>query len=107
MIKSLCERENIDQNNIYELCTVGNTVMENLFLGIEPRYLAVSPFNPTIKDSLDIKARQLNLERQIWEQLGLKVKFKAPPTLENELLSDNKKKNIIISFAMSIKTQKS
>ena len=40
---------------------VGNTAMHHLFLAIQPKYVALSPFTPAIKKSLDIEAKNLKM----------------------------------------------
>jgi len=47
--------------DILEITLVGNTAMHHLLLGIDPRYVGVSPFTPAIHRSLDIKARDLGI----------------------------------------------
>ncbi len=44
---------------VYELVAVGNTVMHHLFLGINPRWLALAPYVPTVKRSMEFKAKDL------------------------------------------------
>jgi uncharacterized 2Fe-2S/4Fe-4S cluster protein (DUF4445 family) len=51
----------IAPGEIMEVTVVGNTAMHHIFLGIDPQYLGVAPFAPSVHRSLDIKARELNL----------------------------------------------
>lgn len=60
-INKLCTESGIDPTNIYEAVVVGNTAMHHIFLGIEPKYLAFSPFIPAIKKSINTKANKLNI----------------------------------------------
>jgi len=46
---------------IVEAVVVGNTAMHHLLLGLPVRQLALSPYVPTIRGALDIKARDLGL----------------------------------------------
>jgi uncharacterized 2Fe-2S/4Fe-4S cluster protein (DUF4445 family) len=48
----------IPEEDIFEVAIVGNTSMLHLFLNIFPKYLAISPFVPVIKNNLNIKAPQ-------------------------------------------------
>jgi len=61
IINEACERTKIDPNKIYEVVVVGNTAMHHLFLGIQPKYMALSPFTPAIKTQLNVKAGELNI----------------------------------------------
>ncbi|MEM3759712.1 MAG: ASKHA domain-containing protein [Candidatus Bathyarchaeia archaeon] len=61
IINEMCERRKIDSNKIYEAVVVGNTAMHHLFLGIQPKYMALSPFTPAIKKQINVKACELNI----------------------------------------------
>ncbi len=50
VIREACRKAKVDPNKIYEATVVGNTAMLHLFLAIQPRYLALSPFVPAIKN---------------------------------------------------------
>ena len=51
----------IDGQRIMEITVVGNTVMHHLFLGLDPRYLAMAPFPPVLQTLQEIRARDLGL----------------------------------------------
>lgn len=57
----LCGKANVNPNRIYEVVIVGNTVMHHLFLGVTPKYLALSPYIPAFKRLINLVARDLNL----------------------------------------------
>lgn len=59
---SSAEAAGIHPSAITDLVLVGNTVMEALFLGIDPVELGGSPFALTIEDPIDAKARDLGLK---------------------------------------------
>jgi len=61
MITTLCQRNNLDPMEIPELTVVGNTAMHHIFMNIQPKSISLSPFTPTIKRSLDVKARDLGI----------------------------------------------
>jgi uncharacterized 2Fe-2S/4Fe-4S cluster protein (DUF4445 family) len=46
---------------ILEATAVGNTAMHHLFMGLDPRYVAMAPYPPVLQTSQDIKARDLGL----------------------------------------------
>ena len=61
IIGELCKKVGINRNNIYEAVVVGNTAMHHIFLGIVPNYLALSPYVPGVRRSLNVKARDVGL----------------------------------------------
>jgi len=61
LIKELCKKAKVDPNNIYEAVVVGNTAMHHIFLKMHPDYLALSPYVPGIRQSVNVKARDLGL----------------------------------------------
>jgi uncharacterized 2Fe-2S/4Fe-4S cluster protein (DUF4445 family) len=61
LIRGVTAEAGISPADILEVTMVGNTAMHHLLLGIDPRYLGVSPFTPAIHRALDIKARDLGL----------------------------------------------
>jgi uncharacterized 2Fe-2S/4Fe-4S cluster protein (DUF4445 family) len=61
LIRTLTDECHLSPEDILELTIVGNTAMHHLFLGINPQYLGASPFSPAIHQSINVKARELNL----------------------------------------------
>jgi len=64
IIERLAEKSGVNHEYIYEVVIVGNTVMHHLFLGIQPGYIARSPYVPAISRSLRYKASELGLTIQ-------------------------------------------
>lgn len=62
LIKDVVQKAQLALDDILDVTLVGNTLMHHLFLGIDPRYLGVSPFPPALNRSMDIKARDLGLK---------------------------------------------
>jgi uncharacterized 2Fe-2S/4Fe-4S cluster protein (DUF4445 family) len=62
VISYVCSKANVSADNIYEATVVGNTAMRHLFLGINPKYTAVSPFTPAIKSPINVKAGELGIK---------------------------------------------
>jgi uncharacterized 2Fe-2S/4Fe-4S cluster protein (DUF4445 family) len=62
LIVEACEEAGIDSQEILETTVVGNTVMHHLFLGLDPRYLALAPFPPVVQAHQDLKAGDLDLD---------------------------------------------
>ncbi|MGQ9693894.1 MAG: ASKHA domain-containing protein [Thermodesulfobacteriota bacterium] len=61
LTKEVAKSAAISPEEIVEMVVVGNTAMHHLFLGLNPQYLGVSPFTPTLHNALYIKARELGL----------------------------------------------
>jgi uncharacterized 2Fe-2S/4Fe-4S cluster protein (DUF4445 family) len=61
LITEASEEAGIDPQEILEATMVGNTAMHHFFAGLNPRYLALAPFPPVIRTSMDIPARDLEL----------------------------------------------
>jgi uncharacterized 2Fe-2S/4Fe-4S cluster protein (DUF4445 family) len=62
LIAECCSKCGVNSRHIYEATVVGNTAMHHLLLGINPKYLALSPYVPAVKGSLNLKAKELNLD---------------------------------------------
>ncbi len=62
LVKDILTKTGISSHNIFEATVVGNTVMHHLFLGIQPKYLAQSPFIPCLKRAVEVKAKELNVK---------------------------------------------
>ncbi len=61
LVSKLCKKNDVKTENCYELVPVGNTIMMHLLLGIQPKYIALSPFTAGYKRSMNIKARDLRV----------------------------------------------
>jgi len=61
IILKCCEKAGIKQTDIYEAVVVGNTAMHHFFLGINPKYLALSPYVPAIGNSVNVEAKELKI----------------------------------------------
>jgi len=61
IIKKCCEKTSISYEEIYEIVLVGNTCMQQLFLGIDPVYLSKAPYPPTLSRSLNLPSKLIGL----------------------------------------------
>lgn len=61
-IEEVAGQAGIDPGQIYESVFVGNTAMHHLFLGIEPSYVAGSPYVAANHEPVAVKARELGIE---------------------------------------------
>jgi len=72
----------ISKKEIYELVVVGNTAMHHLFLGLDPKWIALAPYVPTVKTSMELKARSLGLK------MREHVRVYLPPVIAGFVGSD-------------------
>ncbi|MBR2329319.1 MAG: DUF4445 domain-containing protein, partial [Clostridia bacterium] len=61
MIEELAQKHHVAPLHIYDITVVGNTTMGHLFLGIDPKPLARSPFAPVFTEGQRRRAYELNL----------------------------------------------
>ncbi len=62
LIRKLCQKTSIDPNHIYEMCVVGNTTMNHIFLKLPVIQLGLAPYKAFSLDAHDVPAAQLHLE---------------------------------------------
>jgi uncharacterized 2Fe-2S/4Fe-4S cluster protein (DUF4445 family) len=62
LLNDVCRMAGIATAEVADMVVVGNTCMHHLFLGLRPDYLGRTPFTPVISRSLDIKARELDID---------------------------------------------
>jgi uncharacterized 2Fe-2S/4Fe-4S cluster protein (DUF4445 family) len=62
MIRELTRDAGFTPSQVLDMTAVGNTVMHHIFLNVPPDKLGLSPFQPTIRTSVDVKARDLGIE---------------------------------------------
>ncbi|MFB6086198.1 MAG: ASKHA domain-containing protein [Halodesulfurarchaeum sp.] len=61
-IEEVVTEAGIDRRHIYESVFVGNTAMHHLFLGIDPAYVAGSPYVAAREAPIQVKARELGID---------------------------------------------
>ena len=71
MIEKMCQRKDIDRENIYEVAIAGNPTMEHLVCGLDPSGLGKVPFVPVHSKGLVFPARELgvSIHHQGWAYL--------------------------------------
>jgi len=62
IIESTCKSAAITPKQIYETVIVGNSVMHHLFLGIDPSYIGLSPYVPSVQKALNLPAKEVGLQ---------------------------------------------
>ncbi|MFB6110408.1 MAG: ASKHA domain-containing protein [Halodesulfurarchaeum sp.] len=61
-IEEVTAEAGVDREDIYESVFVGNTAMHHLFLGIDPAYVAGSPYVAAREAPIAVKARELGID---------------------------------------------
>ena len=61
-IKDACEKAEVAPEHIYKVVVVGNTAMHHIFLGIDPTYVGLAPYSPSIRRAVEMPARELLLK---------------------------------------------
>jgi len=59
IVEEIVKEVKVKRNNIYKITVAGNTCMHHLLLGLNPSYIALSPYIPVIKESLNLKAKDI------------------------------------------------
>jgi len=58
----LCKKTSVDANHIYEMCVVGNTTMNHIFLKLPVTQLGQAPYKAFSLDAHDLPASELALQ---------------------------------------------
>lgn len=61
LIGDTVDKSGMSRNEIYSITIVGNTCMHHLFLGLNPRYIAATPYIPVISEPIELSSEELNL----------------------------------------------
>jgi uncharacterized 2Fe-2S/4Fe-4S cluster protein (DUF4445 family) len=60
-LATLCARQEIDAQHLYDMVIVGNTAMHHLALGLSPLGLTGAPFAPALDEPVSLRAADLGL----------------------------------------------
>lgn len=61
MLGELAKKSGIERRDVWQVAIVGNTCMNHLFLNISPDSLVHAPYNPASRESMILKASDLQL----------------------------------------------
>jgi len=61
LIEEAAQKASVSPSQIYEITIAGNTCMHHIFLGINPRSIAVSPYVPALSEPLVLDASELKI----------------------------------------------
>lgn len=62
MIELLCKKNNISEDNIYDIVIVGNTIMIHLLLGLPCKNITMSPYIPVVTKALELEAKEIGIK---------------------------------------------
>jgi uncharacterized 2Fe-2S/4Fe-4S cluster protein (DUF4445 family) len=62
LINNLCEKNNVNKENIYEVSIAANTTMMHILLNIDPISIGKSPYSPVFVRSKNISAKSLGID---------------------------------------------
>jgi len=62
IIVNATELADLTPEDVLEIVLVGNTAMHHVLLNIDPTHVGLSPFPPTLHESVDMKARDLGIK---------------------------------------------
>jgi uncharacterized 2Fe-2S/4Fe-4S cluster protein (DUF4445 family) len=62
LIDKLCQKTSADQNSIFEMCVVGNTTMNHIFLRLPVTQLGQAPYKAFSLDARDLSVEQMPLK---------------------------------------------
>ena len=61
LLDELMQRQGVEPREVVRLSVAGNTTMTHLFLGIDPQFIRLEPYIPTINHPLPVRAAELGL----------------------------------------------
>jgi uncharacterized 2Fe-2S/4Fe-4S cluster protein (DUF4445 family) len=61
LIDKILERQSLSANNLSSAMVAGNTTMTQLFLGVDPKYIRLEPYIPTMTAVPSIPAKEVSL----------------------------------------------
>jgi len=61
-IREACRIAGAELDDIHKLVVVGNTCMHHIFLGINPTYVGLAPYAPSVRDPLVLAGRDVPLK---------------------------------------------
>jgi uncharacterized 2Fe-2S/4Fe-4S cluster protein (DUF4445 family) len=61
LLDELCQQNGVDTQQIIRLSVAGNTTMTHIFLGIDPQFIRLEPYIPTVNHPSSVRAGELGL----------------------------------------------
>ena len=61
LVEEVCQKAGVHACDIYKAVLVGNTIMQHLAIGVDPRHLAAAPYTPAFQGPATIQAAEIGL----------------------------------------------
>jgi uncharacterized 2Fe-2S/4Fe-4S cluster protein (DUF4445 family) len=61
LLQDTCREAGVEARQVFDIVVVGNTAMHHLFLGINPEFLAMSPFSPAVRSEVVTGSKDIGL----------------------------------------------
>ena len=61
-VTEACAEAGVDAGHIYKVVIVGNTCMHHMFIGIDPTYVGLAPYAPSVRDPIVVPAKEVLLK---------------------------------------------
>lgn len=61
LLQECCAQGNIEPQHVFHFVVVGNTAMHHIFLGIQPKYVALAPYPAVLRSSFQTYASELGI----------------------------------------------
>jgi uncharacterized 2Fe-2S/4Fe-4S cluster protein (DUF4445 family) len=61
LIQQCCTQASVAPEEVFHAVVVGNTAMHHIFMGIQPKYLALAPYPAAIRSSLQVFAKEAGI----------------------------------------------
>jgi uncharacterized 2Fe-2S/4Fe-4S cluster protein (DUF4445 family) len=58
-VKEACEQAKVAPTQVYKVVIVGNTCMHHIFLGIDPTYVGLAPYAPSVRAPVVVCAKEV------------------------------------------------
>jgi uncharacterized 2Fe-2S/4Fe-4S cluster protein (DUF4445 family) len=58
-VKEACDQAKVASTHVYKIVIVGNTCMHHIFLGIDPTYVGLAPYAPSVRAPIVLSAKEL------------------------------------------------
>jgi len=62
-IKDACKEAGVNTRHVHKLVIVGNTCMHHIFVGIDPTYVGLAPYAPSMRQPLVLPGHELLLKK--------------------------------------------
>jgi uncharacterized 2Fe-2S/4Fe-4S cluster protein (DUF4445 family) len=62
ILADLLEKTGVKREEVYEMTAVGNTAMHHLFLKLNPKFLALSPYTPVLRKEISVNAKRVGVK---------------------------------------------